>query len=56
VTISISNTAPVPVRLYAGEGISQVVFLEASEICEVSYADKAGKYQAQQDITHSKAS
>lgn len=55
VTISISNTGPMPVRLYAGEGISQLVFLGAHEACQVSYADKAGKYQAQKGITHSKA-
>lgn len=53
-TISISNTAPVPVKLYANEGIAQVIFLESDEICRVSYADKKGKYQAQQDITTSK--
>ena len=53
-TISISNTAGVPVRVYAGEGIAQLLFLEASEICQVSYADKKGKYQSQQSITHSK--
>lgn len=54
VTISISNTGPIPVKLYAGEGISQLVFLGAQEPCQVSYADKAGKYQAQKGITHSK--
>lgn len=55
VTISISNTGPLPVRIYAGEGISQLLFLGAQEACQVSYADKAGKYQAQKGITHSKA-
>ncbi|GAB4484347.1 MAG: dCTP deaminase [Thermodesulfovibrionales bacterium] len=54
VTISVSNTAPLPVRLYANEGIAQIVFLEAKEVCQVSYADKKGKYQAQQAIVHSK--
>ncbi len=54
VTISISNTGPLPVRIHAGEGISQLVFLGAEEACQVSYADKAGKYQAQKDITHSR--
>lgn len=54
VTISVSNTSPLPVRLYANEGIAQIVFLEASEVCGVSYADKKGKYQAQQTIIHSK--
>ena len=55
VTISISNTGPLAVRVHAGEGISQLVFLGAEKPCEVSYADKAGKYQAQKEITHSKA-
>ena len=55
VTISIANTGPLPVKLYAGEGIAQLVFLEAREVCGTSYADRAGKYQAQKDITHSKA-
>jgi len=54
-TISLSNTAPVPVRIYANEGIGQLIFLEASEICRVSYKDKKGKYQGQQDITLSKS-
>ena len=54
VTMSISNTAPVPTRIYANEGMAQVVFLESDEDCEVSYADKKGKYQAQQKITHAK--
>lgn len=50
VTISVSNTSPFPVKLYANEGIAQIVFLEAAEICETSYADKKGKYQAQKGI------
>ena len=54
VTISISNTGAWPVRVYSGEGISQLVFLGAQEPCQVSYADKAGKYQAQKEITHSR--
>ncbi|UCG62672.1 MAG: dCTP deaminase [Candidatus Zixiibacteriota bacterium] len=54
-TISISNTAPVPVRVYANEGIAQLIFLEAAELCTESYADKKGKYQAQQGITTSKS-
>jgi len=56
ITIAISNTAPVPVRVYAGEGIAQIVFLEASEVCAVSYKDKKGRYQGQQDITLSRGS
>ena len=51
VTMSISNTAPVPAKIYAFEGIAQVLFLESDEDCEVSYADKKGKYQAQKILT-----
>jgi len=51
ITMSIANTAPVPVVLHANEGIAQVIFLRADELCEVSYADRKGKYQAQQQIT-----
>lgn len=51
VTISISNTAPVPVKIYANEGLAQVLFFESDDQCQVSYADKKGKYQAQQTIT-----
>jgi dCTP deaminase len=54
VTIEISNTAPLPAKLYANEGIAQIIFLQASELCEVSYADKKGKYQAQKSITLAK--
>ena len=54
VTISISNTSCRPVRIYAYEGIAQLIFMGVCEPCEVSYADKSGKYQAQKDITHSK--
>ncbi len=50
VTLEISNTTPLPARIYAGEGIAQVIFFEADEECEVSYADKKGKYQRQQSI------
>jgi dCTP deaminase len=50
-TLEISNTTPLPARIYANEGIAQVVFFEADEVCETSYADKKGKYQAQRDIT-----
>jgi dCTP deaminase len=50
VTLGISNTNPLPVRIYANEGIAQVLFFEADEPCEVSYADKKGKYQKQQTI------
>jgi dCTP deaminase len=51
VTIEISNTTPLPAKIYANEGIAQLLFIEGSEICETSYADKAGKYQAQKGIT-----
>ncbi len=50
ITISVSNTSPFPVRLYANEGIAQIVFIEAKDLCETSYADKKGKYQAQKGI------
>ena len=50
VTLEISNTTPLPARIYANEGLSQVVFFESDEQCEVSYKDKKGKYQAQQGI------
>lgn len=51
VTLEISNTTPLPARIYANEGIAQVLFLEADEPCEVSYADKKGKYQGQRGVT-----
>ena len=51
VTIEISNTTPLPAKIYANEGIAQVLFLEAKEVCEVSYADRAGKYMKQEGIT-----
>jgi dCTP deaminase len=50
-TLCIANVGPRPVRLYAGEGIAQVIFFESDEPCEVTYADKKGKYQAQRGIT-----
>jgi dCTP deaminase len=50
VTLEISNTTPLPARIYANEGIAQVLFFEADEVCEISYADKKGKYQNQQTI------
>jgi dCTP deaminase len=50
-TLCIANVGPWPVRLYTGEGVAQVLFLESDEPCEVTYADKRGKYQAQQGIT-----
>ena len=50
-TIEISNTTPLPARIYSFEGIAQVLFFEAGALPEVSYADRKGKYQAQQGIT-----
>ncbi len=47
VTIEISNTTPLPAKIYANEGIAQMIFLKAEEVCEISYADKQGKYQDQ---------
>ena len=51
VTLEISNTTPLPAKIYAGEGLAQVLFLEAKEECEVSYADRKGKYMNQLEIT-----
>ncbi|MDO8970641.1 MAG: dCTP deaminase, partial [Saprospiraceae bacterium] len=51
VTLEISNTTPLPARIYANEGIAQVLFFEADEPCQTSYADKKGKYQHQQSIS-----
>ena len=51
VTLEISNTTPLPARVWSNEGIAQVLFLEADEECEVSYADKRGKYQRQDRLT-----
>jgi dCTP deaminase len=50
VTLEISNTTPLPARIYSNEGIAQVLFFQGDEVCEVSYADKKGKYQKQQSI------
>ena len=50
VTLEISNTTPLPAKIYANEGIAQVLFFEADEECETSYADKKGKYQKQKTI------
>jgi dCTP deaminase len=51
VTLEISNTAPLPAKVYANEGIAQVVFFESDESCATSYADRRGKYQAQRGVT-----
>ena len=51
VTLEFSNTTPLPARIYANEGVAQVLFLESDEVCEVSYADRKGKYQGQRGVT-----
>ncbi len=50
VTLEISNTTPLPAKIYANEGIAQVLFFQADEECDISYADKKGKYQKQESI------
>ena len=50
-TLEISNTTPLPAKIYANEGIAQVLFFQSDERCERSYADKKGKYQAQREVT-----
>ncbi len=49
-TIEISNTTPLPAKIYANEGIAQLIFLEADEVCRISYKDRKGKYQAQRGV------
>jgi dCTP deaminase len=51
VTLEVSNTTPLPARIYANEGIAQFLFFAGDEPCETSYADKKGKYQSQQGLT-----
>lgn len=51
ITLEFSNTTPLPAKIYANEGVAQLVFLEASEACEVSYLDRGGKYQDQTGVT-----
>jgi dCTP deaminase len=51
VTLEISNTTPLPAKVYANEGIAQMVFLRAEQVCTTSYADKQGKYQNQTELT-----
>ena len=55
VTLEFSNTTPLPAKIYANEGVAQVLFFESDEICEVSYADRGGKYQGQEGVTLPKA-
>ena len=51
VTLEFSNTTPLPAKIYANEGVAQVIFLESDEICKVSYRDRGGKYQNQTGVT-----
>jgi len=51
VTVEISNTTPLPAKIYAEEGICQIIFIKGSSLCEVSYEDKKGKYQKQKGLT-----
>ncbi|HUH93457.1 MAG TPA: dCTP deaminase, partial [Casimicrobiaceae bacterium] len=51
VTLEFSNTTPLPAKIYANEGVAQVVFFEADEVCETSYKDRRGKYQGQKGVT-----
>lgn len=51
VTLEISNTTPLPAKVYSNEGLAQVLFFEADEVCEISYADRKGKYQGQTGVT-----
>jgi dCTP deaminase len=55
VTLEISNTTPLPARIYANEGLAQVLFIGGDDICETSYADRGGKYMKQRGITTAKA-
>jgi dCTP deaminase len=55
ITLEFSNTTPLPAKIYANEGVAQVIFLESDEDCAVSYADRAGKYQGQKGVTLPKA-
>ena len=51
VTLEFSNTTPLPARIYANEGVAQFLFLQGNEPCEVTYADRAGKYMGQRGVT-----
>ncbi|MDM8564379.1 dCTP deaminase [Candidatus Halobeggiatoa sp. HSG11] len=55
ITLEFSNTTPLPAKIYANEGVAQLLFLEADEVCEVSYRDRGGKYQGQTGVTLPKA-
>jgi dCTP deaminase len=51
VTLEFSNTTPLPAKIYANEGVAQVIFFESDEVCETSYKDRGGKYQGQRGVT-----
>ena len=51
VTLEFSNTTPLPAKIYANEGVAQVIFFESDEVCETSYKDRGGKYQGQHGVT-----
>jgi len=53
--LEFSNTTPLPAKIYANEGVAQMLFFESDEVCETSYADRGGKYQGQQGVTLPKA-
>ncbi len=55
VTLEFSNTTPLPAKIYANEGVAQMLFLESDEACEISYQDRSGKYQGQKEVTLPKA-
>jgi dCTP deaminase len=55
VTLEISNTTPLPAKIYANEGVAQMLFFESDEVCETSYKDRGGKYQGQLGVTLPKA-
>jgi len=55
VTLEFSNTTPLPARIYANEGVAQMLFFESDEVCETSYKDRGGKYQGQRGVTLPKA-
>jgi len=55
VTLEFSNTTPLPAKIYANEGVAQVLFLGSDEVCETSYKDRGGKYQGQKGVTLPKA-
>ena len=51
ITLEFSNTTPLPAKIYANEGVAQLLFLESDEVCETSYRDRGGKYQGQRGVT-----